>query len=46
MPLEGHKGLVEAYDESWRRLDDEGRLIERSGAAIARLAQECRRFLR
>lgn len=46
VPLEGHKGFVEAYDFGWKRLDDESALIGRSGAAIARLAQECRRFLR
>jgi hypothetical protein len=44
VPLEGTRGFVEAYDENWNRLDDG--LIARSGGAIAKLAQECRRFLR
>ncbi len=46
VPLEGSRGFVEAYDEGWKRLDDEQTLIRSSGAAIARLAKECRRFLR
>ena len=46
VPLEGHKGFVEAYDLSWNRLDDEGGLIRESGAAIGELARACRRFLR
>jgi hypothetical protein len=46
VPLEGTRGFVEAYDENWNRLDDEKALIGRSGGAIAKLAQECRRFLR
>jgi membrane-anchored protein YejM (alkaline phosphatase superfamily) len=46
VPLEGSRGFVEAYDESWKRFDDEQVLIRNSSAAIARLARECRRFLR
>jgi len=46
VPLEGHRGFLEAYDYEWNRLDDEGALLDRSGASILRLAQECRRFLR
>jgi membrane-anchored protein YejM (alkaline phosphatase superfamily) len=46
IPLEGHGGLVEGYDYAWTRPVDEKGLIAGSGAAIARLAQECRRFLR
>ena len=46
VPLEGHKGFAEAFDDSWKPLDDDGALLSRSGAAIARLARECRRFLR
>jgi membrane-anchored protein YejM (alkaline phosphatase superfamily) len=44
VPLEGARGFVEAYDEDWNRLDDA--FVAKSGAAIAKLAQECRRFLR
>jgi membrane-anchored protein YejM (alkaline phosphatase superfamily) len=46
VPLEGHRGFLEAYDYQWQRLPDESALLARSGAAIARLAQECRKFLR
>jgi len=46
VPLEGSRGFVEAYDEQWKRLDDEEAWIRSSGAAMARLALECRRFLR
>jgi membrane-anchored protein YejM (alkaline phosphatase superfamily) len=46
VPLEGSRGFVEAYDENWKRLDDEQILIRGSGAAIGKLARDCRRFLR
>ena len=46
IPLEGHKGLIEGYDYAWERLADEDGLIERQGAVVARLALECRSFLR
>jgi membrane-anchored protein YejM (alkaline phosphatase superfamily) len=46
VPLEGTRGFVEAYDENWDRVEDEKALLARSGGAIAKLAQECRRFLR
>ncbi len=44
VPLEGARGFVEAYDEDWNRLDDA--FVAKSAGAIAKLAQECRRFLR
>jgi membrane-anchored protein YejM (alkaline phosphatase superfamily) len=46
VPLEGSRGFVEAYDESWKRIEGEQVLIGASSAAIAQLARECRRFLR
>jgi membrane-anchored protein YejM (alkaline phosphatase superfamily) len=46
VPLEGSRGFVEAYDLSWKRLDDERGLIARSAPAIAKLALDCRKFLR
>jgi membrane-anchored protein YejM (alkaline phosphatase superfamily) len=46
VPLEGSRGFVEAYDESWKRSEGEQVLIRSSSAAIAHLARECRRFLR
>ncbi len=46
IPLEGHKGLVEARDFSWRHLENEDEVIGRHGAEIARMARECRWFLR
>jgi uncharacterized protein len=46
VPLEGARGFVEAFDENWNRLDDDDVVVASSGPAIAKLAQECRRFLR
>ncbi len=46
VPLEGHKGLIEAYDFGWARRADEDRFVKAHAAEIGRLALECRRFLR
>jgi len=46
IPLEGHRGGIEAYDRAWKRLDDEDAFIDRHAAAIGELARECRTFLR
>ena len=48
IPLEGHRGFIEGYAYDWTRLEDrdEDGLIAREGAVVARLAFECRSFLR
>ncbi|MBL8857265.1 MAG: sulfatase-like hydrolase/transferase [Planctomycetes bacterium] len=46
VPLEGHRGLVEARDVRWRLLQDEAAFINAHGDAVAELARACRRFLR
>lgn len=46
IPREGHRGFVEVYNCAWNRIEDEKSLLASSGAAIASLARECRRFLR
>jgi membrane-anchored protein YejM (alkaline phosphatase superfamily) len=46
VPLEGHKGFIEAYDAAWNRHPEEDAFIRAHGKAIGWLARECRRFLR
>ncbi len=46
VPLEGHRGLVAARDANWRGLVNENEFLLANGQAIARLARECRAFLR
>lgn len=46
IPIEGHRGGIEAYDAGWQRLADEDAFIRAHAQDVARLAQECRRFLR
>jgi membrane-anchored protein YejM (alkaline phosphatase superfamily) len=46
IPLEGHKGLVEAYDYRWQPLAAEPASFAGAQGALAQLAEECRRFLR
>ncbi len=46
IPMEGHKGLVEAYGYDWKPLSDEASLISAGKASLAQLSEECRRFLR
>jgi membrane-anchored protein YejM (alkaline phosphatase superfamily) len=46
VPLEGFRGLVEARDFRWKPLEEEDAVIARHGAEIARMARECRWFLR
>lgn len=46
IPIEGHRGGIEAYDARWQRLADEDAFVRAHAADIARLAQECRQFLR
>ncbi len=46
IPMEGHKGLVEAYGYDWKPLGDEAALISAGKASLAQLSEECRRFLR
>lgn len=46
VPLEGHRGLVEARDRHWRPLDQEAEFVSAHGRAIADLALACRKFLR
>lgn len=46
IPIEGHRGLVEAYDAQWKRHPDEDAFVREHSAAVARLALDCRRFLR
>lgn len=46
IPMQGHRGLVEAFDAHWRTLADEESFVRSHGADVARLAAECRRFLR
>jgi uncharacterized protein len=46
VPLEGHKGFIEGYDYDWKPLPDDGPLRRSQAAALVKLAEECRRFLR
>ncbi|MBI5362930.1 MAG: sulfatase-like hydrolase/transferase [Planctomycetes bacterium] len=46
IPIEGHKGLIEAYDAQWNRHSDEDSFVRAHAPDVARLALECRRFLR
>ncbi|MFN0243641.1 MAG: sulfatase-like hydrolase/transferase [Planctomycetota bacterium] len=46
LPLEGHKGFVEARGYDWKPLANEDEVIERYAGEIARMARECRWFLR
>ena len=46
VPLEGHRGLVEARDRGWKLLEREREFLDAHGAAIGRLALDCRRFLK
>ncbi len=46
VPLEGFKGLVEARDFAWRPLENEDEVVDRHVKEIARMARECRWFLR
>ncbi|MBL8862113.1 MAG: sulfatase-like hydrolase/transferase [Planctomycetes bacterium] len=46
VPLEGHKGLVEALDPEWRPHPEGDAFIRRHGATIRRMAQDFRHFLR
>ena len=46
IPMEGHKGLVEAYDYDWKPLPDEAALKGSEKTVLSRLGLECRRFLR
>jgi hypothetical protein len=46
MPLRGHRGMVEALDDSWRPHPQEELLIRASEAEISQLIEECLRFLR
>lgn len=46
IPLEGHRGLIEAYDFGWKRHADEDAFVRAHAADVGRLALECRRFLR
>ncbi len=42
VPLEASRGFVEDYDYGWKAIESDGK----SGAAMLKLANECRRFLR
>lgn len=46
IPMQGHRGLVEAFDAHWHNLADEESFVRSHGADVAHLAAECRRFLR
>jgi membrane-anchored protein YejM (alkaline phosphatase superfamily) len=46
IPMEGHKGLVEAYDYDWKPMADDAALLDDGKSALGRLSEECRRFLR
>ena len=46
VPTETHRGLVEGWTLDWQPMIDDDELIKREGAALARLALECSRFLR
>jgi membrane-anchored protein YejM (alkaline phosphatase superfamily) len=46
VPFESYGGLLEAFAQRWRPLDDERALIRAEGPALVELALACRRFLR
>lgn len=46
VPIEGHKGLVEAYDVRWKPHPGGDAFVRAHGASIAALARACRTFLR
>jgi len=46
VPLEGHRGVVEALGFDWQPHPDENALLARSGPQLKSLAEACRRFLR
>jgi len=46
IPMEGHKGLVEAYDYTWKPLAEDRDVIQGAKSSLAQLSEECRRFLR
>jgi len=46
VPMEGHKGLVEAFDYDWKPIDDATALANDGKESLTRLSEECRRFLR
>ena len=46
VPLEGHKGLVQARQRNWKPIDPERPFLDRHGAAMMKLAIELRRFLK
>ncbi len=45
VPTATHRGLVEPWSHDWQQLMDD-KLIEAEAAALARVAMECRRFMR
>ena len=46
VPLEGHRGAVEALTFDWQPHPDEDALLARCGPQLQALAAACRRFLR
>jgi hypothetical protein len=46
LPLEGHKGSVEAYLPDWTPHPSEDEFLRQHAPDTARLLLECRRFLR
>jgi hypothetical protein len=46
VPLEGHRGSVEALGFDWQPLQGEDALLAQSGPVLKSLAEACRRFLR
>jgi membrane-anchored protein YejM (alkaline phosphatase superfamily) len=46
IPMEGHKGLVEAYGYDWKLLTDDRAVIQGAQSALKQLGEESRRFLR
>ena len=46
VPLEGHRGAVEALTFDWQPHPDEDALLARCGPQLQSLAEACRRFLR
>ncbi|MEW6073957.1 MAG: sulfatase-like hydrolase/transferase [Planctomycetota bacterium] len=47
VPLAGYGGAgIDVYDEHWRLIADDAAILAAEGRSLARLALECRRFLR
>jgi len=46
VPLEGHRGAVEALTFDWQPHPDEQALLARCAPELQSLAEACRRFLR